>query len=194
MRGSRCKPTAVIVVADFGTMASALVASAARRVGKGASRRAHQFDPRPEWWARGACHRARIRATRWLCPPYALSGDDRVFQRRSCTTERPLGYWVPRLKRGMTVEETSDRVLAARDARVFCFTPPSSHEEGAGNAGCSLHPWSACNQKARGRTTGSAETTGIPCAMVLRLIRDLLGEPGLFATVTRKTRYASLRI
>ena len=24
----------------------------------------------PEWWARGACHRARIRATRWLCPPY----------------------------------------------------------------------------------------------------------------------------
>ena len=22
------------------------------------------------WWARGACHRARIRATRWLCPPY----------------------------------------------------------------------------------------------------------------------------
>src|SRR6516165_4233575 len=23
------------------------------------------------WWARGACHRARIRATRWLCPPYS---------------------------------------------------------------------------------------------------------------------------
>jgi hypothetical protein len=24
-------------------------------------------------WARGACHRARVRATRWLCPPYALT-------------------------------------------------------------------------------------------------------------------------
>src|SRR6266487_6739725 len=24
-----------------------------------------------ESWARGACHRARIRATRWLCTPYA---------------------------------------------------------------------------------------------------------------------------
>ena len=24
------------------------------------------------WWARGACHRARVRATRWLCPPYKL--------------------------------------------------------------------------------------------------------------------------
>jgi len=34
-------------------------------------------------------------------------------------------------------------------------------------------------------TTGSARSTGIPCAVVLRLIRDLLGEPGFLATVTR---------
>ncbi|TFV46151.1 hypothetical protein E4K65_21675 [Bradyrhizobium niftali] len=27
---------------------------------------------REAWWARGACHRARIRATRWLCLPYEL--------------------------------------------------------------------------------------------------------------------------
>ena len=26
-----------------------------------------------EWWARGACHRARIRATRWLCPRSSLN-------------------------------------------------------------------------------------------------------------------------
>jgi hypothetical protein len=32
---------------------------------------------------------------------------------------------------------------------------------------------------------------GIPCAMVLRLIRDLLGAPGLFATVIRAMREAS---
>jgi len=29
----------------------------------------------------------------------------------------------------------------------------------------------------------AAETTGVPCAMVLRLIRDLLGVPGLLAAV-----------
>ena len=36
-------------------------------------RRAHHLST--SWferWARGACHRARIRATRWLCPPYAI--------------------------------------------------------------------------------------------------------------------------
>jgi hypothetical protein len=26
-----------------------------------------------EWWASGACHRARIRATRWLCHPTIYS-------------------------------------------------------------------------------------------------------------------------
>jgi hypothetical protein len=47
------------------------------RVGKGA-----RFAPCPPtmqsilfvgWWARGACHRARVRATRWLCPPYGFA-------------------------------------------------------------------------------------------------------------------------
>jgi hypothetical protein len=37
-------------------------------------------------------------------------------------------------------------------------------------------------------TTGSAETSGIPRAMVLRLIRDLPGAPGLLATITCATR------
>jgi len=34
-------------------------------------------------------------------------------------------------------------------------------------------------------TTGSAGSSGIPCAMVLRLIRDLPGEPGFLAPVAR---------
>ena len=38
------------------------------------------------------------------------------------------------------------------------------------------HPWSACNKKARGRTTGTGGSSGLPCAMVLRLIRDLPGD------------------
>jgi hypothetical protein len=44
-------------------------------------RRAHQLErDAEEWWARGACHRARVRATRWLCPPckYALPFPDFV--------------------------------------------------------------------------------------------------------------------
>ena len=32
-------------------------------------------------------------------------------------------------------------------------------------------------------TTGSAKSSGIPCAMVLRLIRDLPGEPGFLAPI-----------
>jgi len=40
-------------------------------------------------------------------------------------------------------------------------------------------------QKARGRTTGTSRTHGLPCAMVLRLIRALLGAPGFLATVIR---------
>jgi len=30
-----------------------------------------------KWWARGACHRVRIRATRWLCPRYGASTSSR---------------------------------------------------------------------------------------------------------------------
>jgi hypothetical protein len=42
---------------------------------KDRKRRAHHLSASmgQKWWARGACHRARMRATRWLCPPYELS-------------------------------------------------------------------------------------------------------------------------
>jgi hypothetical protein len=49
-------------------------------------------------------------------------------------------------------------------------------QEGAGKAGCRPHPWSACRKKARGRTTGTGGSSGLPCAMALRLIRDLPGD------------------
>ncbi len=35
----------------------------------------------------------------------------------------------------------------------FSFHPPRI-EEGAGKAGCRLHPWAPCNKKHGGRTTG----------------------------------------
>ena len=76
------------------------------------------------------------------------------------------------------------RTLAAHDVRVFSIDPPSSRTEGAGNAGCGLHPWSACNKKARGRTTGSAGAAGIPCAMVLTAYIVLSPvRPGFVVTV-----------
>ena len=42
-------------------------------------RRAHHLTSSiaEGWWARGACHRARIRATRWLCRPYVSATDQR---------------------------------------------------------------------------------------------------------------------
>jgi hypothetical protein len=42
-------------------------------------------------------------------------------------------------------------------------------------------------------TTGLAATSGLPCAMVLRLIRDLLGAPGFLATVAAHDADASAR-
>jgi hypothetical protein len=35
-------------------------------------------------------------------------------------------------------------------------------------------------------TTGAAGSSGIPCAMALRLIRDLLGEPGFLAPIASR--------
>src|SRR5713101_3848763 len=44
-------------------------------------------------------------------------------------------------------------------------------------------PMVRVQQKARGRTTGTGGSSGLPCAMVLRLIRDLPGDHCLVATV-----------
>src|SRR5262245_33597876 len=59
-------------------------------------------------------------------------------------------------------------VFSRHDLPESCQTSPSKEEEGAGNAGCWPHPWPACKgRKQAAVTTGKAETTGIPCAMVL---------------------------
>jgi len=55
--------------------------------------------------------------------------------------------------------------------------------EGAGKAGCWPHPWSACNKKARGRTTGTSRTSGLPCAMVLTAAPCSPRGPGCLAPV-----------
>src|ERR1700719_1214952 len=65
-------------------------------------------------------------------------------------------------------------------------------QEGAGNAGCPMHPQPrvrfvvlVCT---RVFTAEAPETSGIPHAMVLRLIRALPGDHGLVATVVGAMR------
>ena len=72
--------------------------------------------------------------------------------------------------------ETERSILAAPGVRAFHPTRPHRIERAQGRPGACMHPWSACNKKARGRTTGTGGSTGLPCAMVLRLIRNLPGD------------------
>jgi hypothetical protein len=67
-------------------------------------------------------------------------------------------------------------VLAARFASELSGRPPSFKSEGAGKAGCWSHPRSACNKKHAAEPQVRAETTGLPCANGLRLIRALPGD------------------
>ena len=67
--------------------------------------------------------------------------------------------------------KTSFRVPAARCVRVLQWTTLKS--EGAGNAGCALHPRSRaqrCTRKAHTSIQVQTEQSGIPCAMALRLM------------------------
>jgi hypothetical protein len=69
------------------------------------------------------------------------------------------------------------RVLAAQSARVMRQACPSCNREGAGKAGYLLIPMARVQKKTHAAvTTGSAGYPGPPCAMVLRLIRDLPGD------------------
>src|SRR5690349_17736514 len=77
-------------------------------------------------------------------------------------------------------------VAAARKARIFWdgAYPHQVRAQGMPDAGRTREP---CVQKivhfAHARNHRAAGTAGTPCAMVLRLIRDLLGAPGCLATV-----------
>jgi hypothetical protein len=60
-----------------------------------------------------------------------------------------------------------------------------SEKEGTGNAGAANAPAAlrANEESTQASHHRYAETSGIPCAMVRRLIRALLGVPGFLATV-----------
>jgi hypothetical protein len=68
----------------------------------------------------------------------------------------------------------------ARNARVDEAGTPLN-EEGAGNAGCALHPRPPVQQKSTGVSNqGHTATAGIPCTMVLTVSFVLFPETGLF--------------
>src|SRR6266478_5188847 len=76
-------------------------------------------------------------------------------------------------------------ILAARRARDFARTFAALRTEGAGNAGCPMHPQPRTQNKKRTSvvTTVTPERPGIPRAMVLRLTSRSPRRPGLFDTV-----------
>ena len=82
-----------------------------------------------------------------------------VFQRRLCLRDKPLEYWIARsspIRSGTGAGRRRARELLSptKETRSrgawrpsFSNNLPSSRTEGAGNAGCGLHPWSACSKK-----------------------------------------------
>src|SRR5689334_17369641 len=70
-------------------------------------------------------------------------------------------------------------------ASGFCVILVPQKTEGAGNAGCTTHPLPCVQNKkdARRPTQVRRNHSGTPCAMVLRLLRALLGVSGLLASV-----------
>src|ERR1700694_2990102 len=103
----------------------------------------------------------------------------------------------PALAFGFNCQTASGCAFAfpRRDAPELCADFHPLKEEGAGKAGCALHPRSRV-QNAQGKNahehTGSAEASGFPCAVVYGLFRALPGEPSSFATVACRIASTSL--
>jgi len=57
--------------------------------------------------------------------------------------------------------------FSPRIAPELCKNLVPRKQEGAGKAGCPLAPMVRVQQEARGRTTGTGGSSGLPCAMVL---------------------------
>src|SRR3954467_2538821 len=96
------------------------------------------------------------------------------------------GVWVLTFVR--TTAEIADAASHSRGTTCprFVSVPPSWKAEGAGKTGCALHPRSRVHlaqQNAHTSIQVQRRTPGLPCAMVLRLIRGLPGEASSIATI-----------
>jgi hypothetical protein len=82
---------------------------------------------------------------------------------------------------------TTIRILAAPNARVLLHARPSKEVRAQGMPGAGRNPWPACSKKKQAAvTTGTAKTSGIPCAMVLTLIARSPWGPGFLAPIARR--------
>jgi hypothetical protein len=76
--------------------------------------------------------------------------------------------------------------ISLLSARALLDVSLSEKSEGAGNAGCAMHPMASrakVKKHASIVTTGSPDRSGIPCTMVLRLTPRSPRRSGLFVTV-----------
>ncbi len=100
----------------------------------------------------------------------------------SITTTGSMDSGSPCGRPGMTA--VRGEAFSRRDERPSFASIPPSESEGAGKTGCRLAPAAPVRTRMHGAgTTGSARATRPSLRDGLRLIRDLLGAPGLLATV-----------
>ncbi|CCE09429.1 hypothetical protein BRAS3843_320031 [Bradyrhizobium sp. STM 3843] len=86
------------------------------------------------------------------------------------------------------MEKSQIRVLAAPIASELCAFVTLTEQEGAGKAGHRLMPVAPVREKCTGQEPQvQPDSTGLPCANGLRLIRALPGAPGLLATISAQS-------
>jgi hypothetical protein len=90
-------------------------------------------------------------------------------------------------------QKTRRRILAARRARVLHRHCPSGNRGRSEDRALAAPAASCAVRKAHELvTTGSTKTSGLPCAMVLTLLRALPGVRDLIVTVACKSSFANL--
>src|SRR6202000_375040 len=94
-------------------------------------------------------------------------------------------YWVVRSSRTTTSSRTATSIPAARFAPALGGPFGPLMTEGAGNAGCTPHPlpYAQNRENARRLNTGTPTSLRHSLRNGLRLLRALLGVPGLIAPV-----------
>src|SRR5579863_473291 len=97
----------------------------------------------------------------------------------TCQTARRLGFHLAPFWRGGSRHASAFPRRKSARVRLRCW--PSKNKEGAGKAGCLLHPQPHARNKKHMSlvTTGTPERSGLPCAMVLTASFVLAPETGL---------------
>jgi hypothetical protein len=101
------------------------------------------------------------------------------YSRGGCASPRSRGVLDAPHARGMQRSETRKRILAAHGVRVFPSIHPHRKQRAQGRPGALRTHGPRAAKKHAAEPQVRAGTPGLPCAMVLRLIRDLPGESGL---------------